>query len=133
LIGPGSFREVARSVSSSYQTTLVVALLLVFGLVCFGMSAAPSPLSATVVVTDGAMSSLAALGIVVYALFFKPELIRSERFQLTARALDMLEDSEVPENSQASIERLVLGFSEPRTFLPPDGDMGSDGKENDGS
>jgi hypothetical protein len=113
MIEPGSFREATRTVTVSYPIPFLVATLLAFGLGCFGGAlAAWGPLR-WVFVGIGAFTALIAIGLAVYAVLHKPDLLRSERYSLFNRYFDMLGDAEMDQAARDAAGKTILGFIEP--------------------
>ena len=84
---PATFREIVRTVTVSYPIPFLFACLIAVLLFCFvGAAVVPAPL-AWVFAATGVVSFLVAVGIAIFAVLRRPELLRSERHSLVSRVL----------------------------------------------
>jgi hypothetical protein len=63
----------------------------------------------------GAVAALSAVGLAAYAVLYKPELLRSERYTLVSRYFDMLGDVEMNQSARDAAGRTILSFAEENT------------------
>ena len=109
---PGAMREVIRTVTVSYPVPFMLAALLTFALGCFGLSAAAHDGLAWLLGAIGGLASLIAFGLAGYAVLRKPELLRSERYSLMHRYMDVLDNSDMDAATQERLGQMISGFAE---------------------
>jgi hypothetical protein len=109
---PGAMREVVRTVTVSYPVPFMLAALLTFALGCFGLAAAVQGEIAWLFGSIGGLASLIAFGFGGYAVLRKPELLRSERYSLMQRYMDVLDNSDMDAAAQERLGKLISGFAE---------------------
>lgn len=109
---PGAMREVVRTVTVSYPVPFMLAALLTFALGCFGLAAAVHSGIAWLFGSIGGLASLMAFGFAGYAVLRKPELLRSERYSLLQRYIDVLDNSDMDAAAQERLGKLISGFAE---------------------
>jgi hypothetical protein len=82
-------------------------------LFCFGGAAAlrEGPL-AWLFAAVGAISFAVAAGIAIFAIWRRPELLRSERHSLISRYIDLLDDGDMDQSSRDAVGRMIDSFSE---------------------
>lgn len=95
MLNPRAFREVVRSVTVSYPVPFMFAAMLAFALACLGGALAAGGAFRWLLAAIGSIFAAAALFVVLYAMLRAPRLLRSERFELAHRVLDLIGDNEV--------------------------------------
>ena len=119
-----AFTEVVRTVTVSYPIPFILACLLAFALGCMGLAAATaSPIAAVVMLATGCLAALAGVGFAGYALLRRPDLLRSERFNVLNRYIDLIGDDR-NRAEQPSLDRVVLSYLEeavPKKAVRPSG------------
>jgi hypothetical protein len=95
MLNPRAFREVVRSVTVSYPVPFIFAAMLAFALACLGGALAAGGALRWLLAAIGSLFAAAALFVVLYAILREPRLLRSERFELAHRMLDLIGDNEV--------------------------------------
>lgn len=88
----GSFREVLKTVHVSYPIPFVFTCLLAFGFFGFSGAFFSSGWLQVVLAGFGGLSSCIAFLIILYGVFLRPNLLRSERFEIAMRGFDILGD-----------------------------------------
>jgi hypothetical protein len=125
------FRQVTRTVTVSYPIPFIVSCLLAFALAFVGFgTAATSPWIAAPLITTGCLIALAAVAYAGYALLRRPDLLRSERFNLVNRYIDVIGDNEVNRSGRDALDRTVLAFLDEdvsKKAVPPSSDHGNGG------
>jgi hypothetical protein len=118
---PRIFREIVRSVTVAYPIPFMFASLLAVLLFCFlGAALVPGPLAWVFAVT-GIISFLVAIGIAIFAILRRPDLLRSERYSLANRYVDLLDDGDMDQAARDSAAKTIEGFmqeSVPKRTLP---------------
>jgi hypothetical protein len=118
---PRLFREIVRTVSVSYPIPFMFACLLAVLLFCFtGAALVHGPLIWAFAVI-GIVSFLVAVGIAIYAIGQKPDLLRSERYSLARRYIDMLDDGDMDQATRDAAAKTIDGFMAeivPKKSLP---------------
>ena len=110
MIEPRSFREATRTVTVSYPIPFLVATLLAFSLGCFGGALATSAALRWALTGTGALTTLAAVGFAADAVLHKPDLLRSERYSVLNRYIDLVGDNEMSTTDRATLDRTMLAF-----------------------
>jgi hypothetical protein len=132
---PGAFREIARSVRIEYPIPYVSVVLGALALACFGLTALIPSAAAWAAGGVRVLSGLAAIGLPVYAAIRRPDLLRSERHNVVSRAMDLLLDKELAQDTRYQMGRIVEGVlggdDIPRRQLgrKPGGDTAQDGAD----
>lgn len=117
----GSFREVARSVTVSYPIPFLFASLLGFALSCFGMALVANGTLSTLLVGTGICGTIVSFGLATYAVVKRPELLRSERYSLMHRALDVIGNTELDAGARREVSSTMtdlLAENVPRRTSP---------------
>ncbi len=110
MIEPRSFQEATRTVTVSYPIPFLVATLLAFWLGCFGGAMATADALRWILTGSGALTTLAAVGLAAYAVLYKPDLLRSERYSLLNRYIELAGDNEMSTTGRAALDRTMLAF-----------------------
>ena len=157
-----SFREIVRTVTVSYPIPFLFALLiapsavLANGVVqggvlsyllrnqgigtgrqsllfCFTGAAVLQGPKSWVFAATGIVSFLVAVGIAIYAVMRKPDLLRSERYSLVNRYIDLLEDGDMDQTTRDAAAKTIDGYMEEsvpkRTLSGSKRDPRSSGRE----
>lgn len=115
------FQEVTRTVTVSYPVPFILACLLACGLGCFGVAATlGSQFLAGLIYVAGLIAMLAGIGFTGYALLRRPDLLRSERFNLMNRYIDVRGD----DRTDTGLDRTMLTYLEedlPKRAVPSPG------------
>jgi hypothetical protein len=90
----------------------MVGILLLFALLCFGGSFGAEDGLRWLLAGTALVSTLVALLSWGYALFRRPELLRSESHSLLTRYFDVLEDSEMDPATRERVSNVILGSAE---------------------
>ncbi len=97
------------------------ACLIAVLLFCFtGAALVQGPL-AWIFAATGIVSFLVAVGIAIYAIGRKPDLLRSERYSLVSRYMDLLDDGDMDQATRDAAAKTIDGFmgeSVPKRTLP---------------
>ena len=89
--------RLVRSVTVSNPVPFMAVCLLVFAFGCFALVATmPHDLFAVAILLGGFISLVAGVTSALYGLFRHPDLMRSERFHVMNRFLDLHGDDRVP-------------------------------------
>jgi len=118
---PRLFREIVRTVSVSYPIPFMFACLLAVLLFCFTGAAVVHGLLAWIFAATGIVSFLVAVGIAIFAIGRRPDLLRSERYSLASRYIDMLDDGDMDQATRDAAAKTIDGFmaeSMPKKALP---------------
>ncbi len=122
--GPHAFTEVIRTVTVSYPIPFMLACLLAFALGCMGLAVATASVTvAVVMLVTGCLTALAGVGFAGYALLRRPDLLRSERFNVLNRYIDLIGDDR-NKADQPGLDRAVLTYLEeavPKKAVSPSG------------
>ncbi|HEY1933942.1 MAG TPA: hypothetical protein VGG99_18175 [Acetobacteraceae bacterium] len=118
---PAAFREIVRTVTVSYPIPFIFACLIAVLLFCFvGAAVVPAPLS-WVFAATGIVSFLVAVGIAIFAILRRPDLLRSERYSLASRYIDLLDDGDMDQATRDAAAKTIDGFMQegvPKRTLP---------------
>jgi hypothetical protein len=128
-----SFREIVRTVTVSYPIPFLFALLIAVLLFCFTGAAVLQGPKSWVFAATGIVSFLVAVGIAIYAVMRKPDLLRSERYSLVNRYIDLLEDGDMDQTTRDAAAKTIDGYMEEsvpkRTLSGSKRDPRSSGRE----
>lgn len=128
-----SFREIVRTVTVSYPIPFRFALLIAVLLFCFTGAAVLQGPKSWVFAATGIVSFLVAVGIAIYAVMRKPDLLRSERYSLVNRYIDLLEDGDMDQTTRDAAAKTIDGYMEEsvpkRTLSGSKRDPRSSGRE----
>ena len=103
------FQEVTRTVTVSYPVPFMLACLLAFALGCFGVASTLSfGFFAGSILAAGMFAMVAAVFFAGYALLRRPDLLRSERFNLMNRYIDVRGDDRMG----TGLDRAMLTYLE---------------------
>lgn len=121
---PGGFREIARTVRIEYPIPYICVALGALALACFALTIVVPPAISWLVAGMGAMALLGAVGLPVYAMVYRPELLRSERHSLMTRAFDVMLDKGATQDARSKAGQIVEGTllahaNGPRLTHPP--------------
>ena len=105
-----SFREIVRTVTVSYPIPFLFAGLIAVLLFCFTGAAVLQGPKSWVFAATGIVSFLVAVGIAIFAVMRKPDLLRSERYSLVSRYIDLVGDNEMNTTDRAALDRTMLAF-----------------------
>lgn len=115
------FREIIRTVTVSYPVPFMVASFLAVFFFCFtGAAIVHAPLNWLFAAT-GLVAFLAAVGIAIYAITRRSDLLRSERHSLVSRVIDLLDDGDMDQATRAAMAKTIDGFmgeSVPKKAIP---------------
>ncbi len=103
MLHPQAFREVVRSVTVSYPVPFVFAAMLAFAVAPFGGALLTAGALRWLLAAVGVSVVGVALFIVLYGILRKPQLLRSERFELAHRVLDLIGDSDMDEATRGRL------------------------------
>jgi hypothetical protein len=111
-MNPAAFREIVRTVTVSYPIPFMFACLIAVLLFCFsGAALLREPLS-WVFAATGIASFTVAVGMAIFAIVRRPDLLRSERYSLVSRYIDMLDDGDMDQATRDAMAKTIDGFSE---------------------
>lgn len=105
-----SFREIVRTVTVSYPIPFLFAGLIAVLLFCFTGAAVLQGPKSWVFAATGIVSFLVAIGIAIFAVMRKPDLLRSERYSLVSRCIDLVGNNEMSTTDRAGLDRTMLAF-----------------------
>ena len=128
------FQEVVRTVTVSYPIPFMLACLLGFALGCFGLAAvAANPVISGIILGTGCLSALAGAVSAGYAVLRKPELLRSERFNLMSRYMDMYGEDGNKADQRGLDQAMLTYIAEdvPKREVPPPGLGSTGGSKNE--
>jgi hypothetical protein len=115
------FREIVRTVTVSYPISFIFAgLLAVFFFSFTGAAVLHEPMN-WIFAAAGIFAVLVAVGIVIFGIVRRPDLLRSERHSLATRVMDMLDDGDMDPATRAAMAKTIDGFMEegvPKKSLP---------------
>ena len=97
-------------------------------LFCFTGAAVLQGPKSWVFAATGIVSFLVAVGVAIYAVVWKPDLLRSERYSLASRYIDLVGDSEMSITDRAALDRTMLAFLDedvPKQAVPARGEPGN--------
>lgn len=109
MIEPSGFREIARSVSTSYPIPFVFALCLAFAVLTPGGAIFTDAPLRCVFVGFAGLSVLFAFGLITRAASRRQELLRSEKLEIAHRVLDRIGDSDLSPQTIDQVGRILLG------------------------
>jgi hypothetical protein len=112
------FQEAIRSATVTYPVPFILGTLLLFALLCLGGSALVDRTDWLhgLLAVIGAFSGISAIGIVVYAVRFRPELLRSEHHVLRMTVANIIGDKEM---DPATRDHLSRNVRDPSDHLGP--------------
>ena len=110
MIEPKTFGEVTRTVSVTYPVPFLVAILMAAALGCFAGALATTDMLRWLIAGTGAVVALIALGIAVYAVICRPELLRSEQYNVINRYIDLVGDDRDRHTELSALDRTMLAF-----------------------
>jgi hypothetical protein len=125
VIGPSGFREIARSATVSYPIPFAFALCLAFAVLSLGGAMIAADVMRWVLVSFAAASTLFAFTMLAVAAIWKPQLLRSERQEISHRVMDFIEDSDLGPQTM-ELGRLLLDAPTKKTAV-------AGGRKNKGS
>ena len=108
MLEPSGFREAIKTADVAHPIPFLFVVLLGFSISCFGVAAVAGDLLRWVVAGVGVISAASAIGMAIFAMIARPELLRSERHSLITRAIDVLGDSDTDPVIMESVERMVV-------------------------
>jgi len=126
---PRIFTEATKTASVSYPIPFILVTLLAFCLCCFGGAAFVSGVLLWVLIVAGCVTGLTGVALIVYAVFRRPELLRSERHSLAERYLDWANDPYLDDATRETAGKVILGLSHDmpkRMSGDPDDDRAGD-------
>ncbi len=106
---PGNFREIVRTVRIEYPIPYVAVVLASFSLACLGITAILPAQMIWVAGTLSVLAGIGAIGLPVYAMLRRPELLRSEQHSLVSRAMDIMLDKSASEEARSKAGQIVEG------------------------
>ncbi len=110
MIEPKSFGEVVRTVSVTYPIPFLVAVSFAFALACLGGAMAVGNPLRWVLAGVGMLSAVTAVGIMVYSVLRRPDLLRSEQYNVVSRYIDLVGDNEANRMDLTALDRTMLAF-----------------------
>ncbi|MCX7383157.1 MAG: hypothetical protein NT133_17495 [Alphaproteobacteria bacterium] len=108
MLEPSGFREAIKTADVSHPIPFLFVVLLAFAVSCFGVAVLAGDLLRWVVAGAGVIAMTSAIGMAIFAMIARPELLRSERHSLVTRAIDILGDSDMDPVTVESVERMVV-------------------------
>ena len=84
-------------------------VLLAFCIACLIIALFARDAAQVVALAIGCLSFIAGIVIIVYAVAFRPELLRSERHQQTMRLIEMVGDKEMTQTDLNTLIPTLLG------------------------
>jgi len=121
---PSTFREIVRTVTVSYPIPFMFAVLIAVLLFCFSGAAIVREPLAWIFAATGVTAFIVAVGVAIFAIVRRPDLLRSERYSLVNRYIDVVGDNEMNRPDRAGLDRTVLAFLEedvPKKAVPARG------------
>jgi hypothetical protein len=89
------------------------ACLIAVLLFCFSGAALVRAPLAWIFAATGITSFITAVGVAIFAIVWRPDLLRSERYSLVSRYIDMLDDGDMDQATRDAVAKTIDGFSEP--------------------
>ena len=132
-MNPSTFREIVRTVTVSYPLPFLFAGLIAVLLFCFSGVALVREPFAWIFAATGVVAFLVAAGLAIFAIVRRPDLLRSERYSLVNRYIDVVGDNEMNRTDRAALDRTMLAFLEedvPKKAVPSRGEPESGVRDN---
>jgi threonine/homoserine efflux transporter RhtA len=107
-----AFREIVRTVTVAYPIPFMFASLLAVLLFCFSGAAFVRESLVWVFAATGVASFTVAVGLAIFAIVRRPDLLRSERYSLVNRYIDVVGDDEMNRIDTTALDRTMLAFLE---------------------
>jgi hypothetical protein len=103
------FQEAIRSATVTYPVPFIFSVLLLFAVICFGGCAFTIDWLHVLLGIIGAGSAVSAVAIVMYAILFKPELLRSEHHVQSMTIAQIIGDKDMDQTTRSGlVSRLEL-------------------------
>jgi hypothetical protein len=81
-------------------------------LFCFGAAALVREPMAWVFAATGVASFTVAVGVAIFAIVRRPDLLRSERYSLVSRYIDILDDGDMDQATRDAMAKTIDSFTE---------------------
>jgi hypothetical protein len=111
------FQQAIRTATVTYPIPFMVGILLLFALLCFGASVATEGVHRWVLTGTAAIAAVAAIGILMYTVCVRPDLLRSESHVLMMTVTNIMGDKEMDPEQRERVSRAlldVLGHRRPK-------------------
>ena len=122
------FQQALRTATVTYPIPFMVGILLLFALLCFSASITTDGLHRWVLTATAIFVVVAALGLLIYTVCFRPDLLRSESHVLMMTLTNVMGDKTLHREQRARASDVlidVLGQPRPKgsnvNELPPPG------------
>jgi hypothetical protein len=133
VIDVRAFREAIRTVTVSYPIPFIVCVRLAFALACFVGALIASDILRWLFAGSGIASLLAALVLVGYGVFGRPDLLRSERFTLLSRYFEVIGDSTMTPEARGTMNLLLATMDDESRKGPAEGASGGTAEDEETS
>jgi hypothetical protein len=101
-------REVISGRQISYPVPYILVILCVLCLACLIVAAHSADATQTIALVLACSAFVTAIAILVFAVVFRPELLRSERHEQTMRLIDIVGDPEMDQADRAKLGTALL-------------------------
>jgi hypothetical protein len=102
------FQEAIRSATVTYPIPFIFGILLLFSILCLSGSLIAHDSLEVLLAVLGSVSFASAIGLVGYAVCFKPELLRSERHILSMTMAQIIGDKDMDPATRERISHVVF-------------------------
>ena len=102
---PRLFQQAIRSATVTYSVPFLVAVFLLFGLLCFGGAVFVSDTLRWLLGGSGVLAVAVAAVCALYGLFVRPEMLRSEAHEFRMTAAEIVGDPEVDREVRSELAK----------------------------
>lgn len=106
--------ELIKSKSTSHSLTFIITGFMLFSLTAFGAAAAIADAFRWILVGAGAVGLVTSVALSIYAVFRRPELLRSEIHIERMRILNIVADSDDPGAGERIIRQILTQPNQPK-------------------
>lgn len=102
------FQQALRTATVTYPIPFMVGILLLFALLCFGASVTTEGAHRWVLTITAVAVAIAALGILIYTVCVRPDLLRSESHVLMMTITNIMGDEAMNPEQRARMGHALL-------------------------
>jgi hypothetical protein len=106
--------ELIKSKSTSHSLAFIITGFMLFSLTAFGAAAAIADAFRWILVGAGAVGLVTSVALSIYAVFRRPELLRSETHVERMRILNIVADSDDPGAGERIIRQILTQPNQPK-------------------
>jgi len=108
-------REIISGRQISYPVPYILGILCAFSVACLIIAFFAADSVRVVALAAGLLALITAVAVTMFAIFVRPELLRSEHHEQVMRLIELVGDKETSPDLRDSVSQTLRALAEPKT------------------